>query len=102
MGIITALIALAGLLAALGHVGYLAMLQNAASKRGASGGEVATYTKSRWPVAGGAAGVSLIGLLIVTGSGSFGGDLFGLLLAVGGGVVGYKGLQTERNRYPSS
>ncbi|MET0189862.1 hypothetical protein EV383_5246 [Pseudonocardia sediminis] len=102
MGIIAALIALAGLLAALGHVGYIAMLQNAANKKGLSGGEVATYAKSRWPVAGGAAGVSLIGLLIVTSSGSFGGDLFGLILALGGGVVGYKGLQTERNRYPSS
>ncbi len=42
MGIVAALIALAGLLAALGHVGYLALLNNAARKKGASGAEVAT------------------------------------------------------------
>lgn len=100
MGIITALIALAGLLATLGHVGYLALLTNAANKRGTSGGEVATYTKSRWPVAGGTAGVALLGLLITTGD-SFGADLIGLLIAGGAGVVGWKGLQQERNRYPS-
>lgn len=100
MGIIAALIALAGLLAALGHVGYLALLSNAASKKGLSGGEVATYTKSRWPAAGGAAAVALLGLLITSGD-SFGADLIGLLLGAGGGIVGWKGLQTERNRYPN-
>ena len=101
MGIIAALIALAGLLAALGHVGYLALLSNAAKKRGASGGEVATYTKSRWPVAGGAAAVALLGLLI-TGGDSLGADVIGLLLGAGGGAAGWMGLQQERKRYPNS
>ncbi len=97
MGIVATLIALAGLLAALGHVGYLAMLSNAARKKGASGAEIAQRTKSRLPVAGGAAGVALLGLLI-TGGGFFA-DVIGILLAVGGGVVGYRGLRQEQERY---
>lgn len=97
MGIVATLIALAGLLAALGHVGYLAMLSNAARKRGASGSEIAQRTKSRLPVAAGASGVALLGLLITSG-GLFA-DVIGILLAVGGGVVGYRGLRQEQERY---
>lgn len=98
MGIVATLIALAGLLAALGHVGYLALLSNAARKKGASGAEIAQRTKSRLPVAAGAGAVALLGLLI-TGADGFFPDLIGILLAVGGGVVGYRGLRQEQDRY---
>jgi hypothetical protein len=97
MGILATLIALAGLLAALGHVGYLAMLSNAARKKGASGSEIAQRTKSRLPVAVGASGVALLGLLIT--SGGFFADVIGVLLAAGAGVVGYRGLRQEQERY---
>ena len=43
IGIVAFVVALVGLLAALGHVGYLAMLNNAARKRGVSGGATADY-----------------------------------------------------------
>jgi len=98
MGIVAALIALAGLLAALGHVGYLALLNNAARKKGASGAEVAAQTKGRWPVAAGATAVALLGLLITSGDG-FTPDLIGMLLGAGGGYVGYRGLRQEQERY---
>lgn len=100
MGIVATLVALIGLLAALGHVGYVAMLGNAAKKKGAAGAEIAAYTRTRWPVAAGAAGVALLGLLLT--SGGLTADVIGMLMAVGGGVMGYKGLQQERHRYPTS
>jgi hypothetical protein len=53
-GIVAAVIALVGLVVALGHVGYLALLGNAAKKRGLSGGTTTDYVNSRWKVAGGA------------------------------------------------
>jgi hypothetical protein len=99
MGIVFTLVALVGLLAALGHVGYVAMLNNAAKKKGAAGAEIAQYSKSRFPVAGGAAGVSLLGLLLTTGGTTA--SIIGVVLALGGGFVGYRGLQQERSKYPT-
>ncbi|MFC5951681.1 hypothetical protein ACFQH9_25780 [Pseudonocardia lutea] len=101
MGIVFSLIALVGLLAALGHFGYVAMLNNAAKKKGAAGAEIAAYTRTRLPVAAGATGVALLGLLITSGP-SLTADVIGMLLAAGGGVVGYRGLQQERAKYPTS
>jgi len=66
-GIVAAVIALVGLIVALGHVGYLALLNNAAKKRGMSGGTTTDYVNSRWKVAGGTAGVALLGLLLTAG-----------------------------------
>jgi hypothetical protein len=100
MGIVFTLVALVGLLAALGHVGYVAMLNNAAKKKGAAGAEIAAYSKSRFPVAGGAAGVSLLGLLLTTGGTTA--SIIGVILALGGGFVGYRGLQQERAKYPTN
>jgi hypothetical protein len=100
MGIVFTLVALIGLLAALGHVGYVAMLNNAAKKKGAAGAEIAAYSKSRFPVAGGAAGVSLLGLLLTTGGTTA--SIIGVILALGGGFVGYRGLQQERAKYPTN
>jgi hypothetical protein len=100
MGIVFTLIALVGLLAALGHVGYVAMLSNAAKKKGAAGAEIAAYTRTRWPAAGGAAGLALLGLLFTSGGLTM--DILGVLLAAGGGLMGWNGLNAERNRYPTS
>ncbi len=50
VGVIAFVIALVGLVAALGHVGYLAMLNSAARKRGASGQYAVDYVGGRWKV----------------------------------------------------
>lgn len=97
MGIIAVLIALAGLLVALGHVGYLAMLNNAAKKRGVAGGTTAEYVSGRWKVAGGTAGVALLGLLLTNGG--LGADVIGVLLAGGAGVAAKGALDTTRKQF---
>lgn len=97
MGIIAVLIALAGLLVALGHVGYLAMLNNAAKKRGVAGGTTAEYVSGRWKVAGGTAGVALLGLLLTNGG--LGADVIGVLLAGGAGVAAKGALDTTRAQF---
>ncbi len=58
VGIVAFVVALVGLLAALGHVGYLAMLRTAARTRGAAGGATERYVSGRWARAGGTAGVA--------------------------------------------
>jgi hypothetical protein len=97
-GIVAAVIALVGLVVALGHVGYLAMLGNAAKKRGLSGGTTTDYVNGRWKVAGGAAGVALLGLLL-TGADSVPVDLLGLLLGGGAGVYAKQALDSTRSRF---
>lgn len=99
-GIVAAVIALVGLLAALGHVGYLAMLNNAAKKRGLSGGTTVDYVNSRWKVAGGTAGVALLGLLMTTSS-SVPIDLIGLVLGGGAGLYAKQALDSTRTRFRS-
>lgn len=97
MGIIALLIALAGLLMALGHVGYLAMLNNAAKQRGVAGATTAEYVSGRWKVAGGTAGVALLGLLLT--SGGLGADILGILVAGGAGVAAKGALDTTRKQF---
>ena len=99
-GIVAAVVALVGLLAALGHVGYLAMLNNAAKKRGLSGGTTTDYVNSRWKVAGGTAGVALLGLLFTAGN-SVPVDLVGLLLGGGAGIYAKQALDSTRSRFRS-
>jgi len=99
-GIVAAVVALVGLLVALGHVGYLAMLNNAAKKRGISGGTTTDYVNGRWKVAGGTAGVALLGLLLTAG-GSIPADLIGLLLGGGAGLYAKQALDTTRTRFRS-
>jgi hypothetical protein len=99
-GIVAAVVALVGLLAALGHVGYLAMLNNAAKKRGLSGGTTADYVNSRWKVAGGTAGVAVLGLLMTTSS-SVPIDLIGLVLGGGAGLYAKQALDSTRTRFRS-
>jgi hypothetical protein len=97
IGLVAFLVALAGLLAALGHVGYLAMLNNAARKRGVSGGTTIDYVSGRWKIAGGTAGVALIGLLFTTGG--IGPDIIGLLLGGGAGIAAQQALGTTRKQF---
>ena len=99
-GIVAAVVALVGLLVALGHVGYLAMLNNAARKRGISGGTTTDYVNSRWKVAGGTAGLALLGLLL-TSADSMTVDLLGLLVGGGAGLYAKQALDSTRNRFRS-
>jgi hypothetical protein len=99
-GIVAAVVALVGLLVALGHVGYLAMLNSAAKKRGISGGITTDYVNSRWKVAGGTAGVALLGLLL-TSAGSVPVDLIGLLLGGGAGLYAKQALDSTRTHFRS-
>jgi hypothetical protein len=95
-GIVAAVVALVGLLAALGHVGYLAMLNNAAKKRGISGGRTSEYVSGRWAMAGGTAAVALVGLLLTTGG--LVPDVLGLLIGGGAGIAAKQGLDTTRKQ----
>ena len=97
IGIVAFVVALVGLLAALGHVGYLAMLNNAARKRGVSGGATADYVSGRWKVAGGTVGVALIGLLFTNGG--VGPDIIGLILGGGAGIAAQQSLGTTRKQF---
>jgi hypothetical protein len=97
VGIVAFVIALAGLLVALGHVGYLAMLNGAARKRGVSGGATSEYVSGRWKVAGGTAAVALLGLLLT--SGGLTPDILGLILGGGAGVVAKQSLDATRKQF---
>lgn len=90
------LTALTGLLAALAHGGYLALLGSAASRR-AGGEPVNRYVRSRVTVAGVAVGVALLALLLSTGGPVA--DVLAVVAGAGSGVVSYQALQTTRARY---
>ena len=98
-GIVATVVALVGLLAALGHVGYLAMLNSAARKRGLAGGSTAEYVDGRWKVAGGTAAVAAVALLLTTGG--VVPDVLGLVLGAGAGVAAKQALDSTRARFRS-
>ncbi|MDN5929676.1 MAG: hypothetical protein L0I24_01180 [Pseudonocardia sp.] len=97
VGLVAFLVALAGVLVALGHVGYLAMLNNAARTRGVAGGATADYVSGRWKVAGGTAGVALLGLLLTAGPLPL--DVLGLLVGGGAGIMAKGALDSTRTRF---
>jgi hypothetical protein len=99
-GIVAAVIALVGLLVALGHVGYLAMLNSAARKRGLSGGATSEYVSGRWKVAGGTAAIALLGVLL-TRADSIPVDVIGLLVGGGAGVAAKGALESTRKQFRS-
>ncbi len=96
-GIVATVVALVGLLVALGHVGYLAMLNNAARKRGLAGGAASEFVAGRWKVAGGTAAVALLGLLLT--SGGLTPDILGLVLGGGAGLVAKQSLDSTRKQF---
>lgn len=98
VGIVAFVIALVGLLVTLGHVGYLAMLNNAARKRGVAGGSTSEYVSGRWKVAGGTAAVAAVGLLL-TGADSVPVDVVGLVLGGGAGLAAKQALDSTRSRF---
>ncbi|HWD06662.1 MAG TPA: hypothetical protein VG674_29900 [Amycolatopsis sp.] len=98
INVIAVIIAIASVLAALGHVGYLALLNNAAGKR-AGGAPVAQFVRSRWAIAGGTTAASLFAWLLTLGGS--GADIIAIIIAVGSGAVATKALQSTRDKYRS-
>lgn len=96
IGIVAFVVALLGLLAAGGHIAYLALLNNAAKKRGASGATTIEFVKGRWAVAGGTAAAAVVALLLTTGD--IPSDLIGIVLGAGAGLVAKQGLDTTKKQ----
>lgn len=100
MSLIAALIAIAGLLAALAHDAYLAMLGSAANKKGLAGAPVAQFVRTRWKTAILTTAGAAIGLLI-TGGDTLGADVVGALIAGGSGLVAINGVQRTHKQLNS-
>lgn len=98
VGLVAILVTIAAVLAAAGHAGYLALLTSAAKKR-AGGQPAVEFARKRFPVAGVGLAVSLLALLISSGSGSIGWDVFAILLGGGSGIGSVKALQSTQARF---
>jgi hypothetical protein len=96
VGIVAGLIALLGLLVALGNAGYLAMLSSAARKKGLAGERTVHFVQRHRGTATVTTGVALLGLLLTLG-GSVPVDVLGAVLAAGGGLKAKKALDGARS-----
>jgi hypothetical protein len=101
VGIVAGLIALLGLLVALGNAGYLAMLNSAAAKKGLAGERTTRFVKEHSRTAAVTTGVTALGLLLTLG-GSVPVDVVGALLGVGGGLAAKRALDSTRAELRSS
>ena len=93
--LIATIVAILGLLAAVGYGGYLLMLQSVAAKRPGASHLVADARK-RLPAAGGLTLGALVALLLT--SGGVTPDVIGLLLGGGVGLFSVNQLQAARRR----
>lgn len=98
INLVAVIISIASLVAALGHVGYLVLLNNAAKQR-AGGGPISEYIRGRWALAGGTTAASLIAWLLTTGGTTP--DILAILIAGGSGVVTSKALQSTQAKFPT-
>lgn len=95
IGLLASIVAILGVLAAVGYGGYLFMLQSVAAKRPGAA-HLAADARGRLPAAGGLTLVTLVGLLFT--SGGIAPDVIGLLLAGGAGFAATTQWQAARRR----